>query len=384
MDRLLEDDECDINGLGVSQMMSGLQGGFDLLFNQFLFAATQSNNPIAFFTPTGNKKPGETKMKAGYMYPSADASGVNFQNFQGPNESLKTMMEEIRNFSQLLFGISDYASGIESSIDPTAPAKKAEIVVSQGNKRMGLVIRRKNQTLKDIFKKWFLLYQANMPESKVMRITGNVSDKWEFQDITMDDFALSGIPDFELTGNILTSNKQLQANKAIAIYSQLSGNFLFDPKSPQGLPAYYALTKWFLNELDAVGVADFLPKMATMSSHTPGEENAMFLMGDNVEPEENDDHLRHNRVHNELIDDVRTPPEVRASVIKHVIKHTDMLKQALKEKIIAERAGMGAMPTPGGASGPALMPPRAMGMPAPMPAPMPMSGGGMRQIVGGE
>lgn len=341
LDGFIPDDEGRIDDIGVIEFMDGLQNGYDLLFNQYLFGTVQSNNPFGFFAPTANMKNEPIKVKAGYLFPSSDPSKVNIIKLPPPDDSLRQMMEEFRNFAQLLFGISDYSAGLESSIDPTAPAKKAEIVVAQGNVRMGLIIRRKNKTLKDIFKKWFLLYQANMPKDKFMRITGAGKNKWDFTKLDMSDFALSGIPDFELTGNIMTSNKQLQAQKAVAIYDKLSQNFLFSPQTRQGLGAYYALTKWFIGELDAIGVSDFLPKVATASSHTPEEENSMMIYGDEVEPEELDDHPAHMRIHDEVIYDGRANDEIKKRVIEHRVKHTNMYKDIVMKQLISQRAGIG-------------------------------------------
>ena len=118
-----------------------------------------------------------------------------------------------------------------------------------------MIIRRKNRTLKNIFRKWYLLYQANMPPDKFMRIAGEDKDNpWKFEPINMSDFALKAIPDFELTGNVLTSNKALQAQKAVAVYNLLIGNPLFNSQTQQGMQALHALTKALIDKLDETGL----------------------------------------------------------------------------------------------------------------------------------
>lgn len=330
IDMFIPDDEGRRRGTGIIEFMDGPQKAYDGLFNQYLFATIQANDPFGFYAPTSNMRDKPMKIKHGYLYPSSDPGSINIVKLPPPNASLPNIMGEVRNWGQLLFGISDYASGIESQIDPRAPAKKAEVVLAQGNVRLNLIIKRKNRTLQDIAKRWFLLYQANMPPNKFMRIAGADQDTpWQFTKMNITDFALNSIPDFELTGNILNSNKTLEVNKALAIYNVLSQNIFFSPQSAQGLQSLHALTKWLMDKLDETGISHFLPSVPASKVDTPQEENAKFLQGDDGDPEEKEDHIGHMQEHNVLIFDPAVPSDTKKQVILHNAKHAGMLKNQI-------------------------------------------------------
>jgi len=337
LDLCIPDDEGRMEGTGIIEFMSGPQSCYDALYNQYIFGTTQSNNPFGFFTPFGNTKKEPIKVKSGTLYPSPDPGGVNIIKLPPPDNSLLKAMEETRNWAQLLFGISDYQAGVESQIDPSAPAKKAEIVLAQGNVRLNLIIKRKNKTIKDILRRWFLLYRENMPKNKLMRITGEEGG-WTFQQMTIEDFNLKSIPDFELTGNILNANKTLEAQKAISIYQILIQNPFFSPQIKGGVQSLHALTKWLMDKLDETGISRFIPQPKEMVA-TPEEENARFMQGDEGDPTEGEDHVYHIKIHQRLLLDPTIDDKIKSNVIKHIQKTTDLMKKELTARIVMSQIG---------------------------------------------
>ena len=354
VDYFMPDDTGRRSGVGVYELMDTLQKAYDALYNQFMYSTELSNNPIVFFTPTGNMRDEQFKIQKGFAYPTSDANSVKLFQFPGANPSMQYALQLVQQWSQLLFGISAYAAGMESTIDPGAPAKKAEIVVEQGNVRLNMIIKRKNDTLKEIFKRWFLLYRDNMPPNKFARIAGEGSgdDPFKFMAISYEDFALQSIPDFELTGNILNSNKQLEANKAIATYELLATNVFFNPQTQQGLQALRSLTKWLIDKLDDAGLSRFLPKIQNEGIlYTAEEENARMLQGDGIDPIEDEDHVDHLRKHQAFINDVNTPEQVKPIVGEHIKKTIEMIRHGMNQQMVMQ--GMG---------GQAVQPPQVQGM----------------------
>ena len=343
MDVFIPDDEGRREGTGIVEFMAGTQNCYDTLYNQYVYGITQSNNPFGFFAPTGNMRDEPIKVKAGYLFPSSDPNSVNMVKIAPPDRSMLELMEIVNSQAQVLFGVSDYSAGVESKIDPSAPARKAELVVQQGNTRMNLIIRRKNRTLKDIFRRWYLLYKENMPKNKFVRIAGEGKENpFKFESISMSDFALNSIPDFELTGNVLNSNKTLEAQKAFSIYDKLSQNFFFMPQTAQGMQALRSLTGWLIDKMDEIGLANFLPPSQGVMIHTPEEENALMIQGDIIEPSQGEDHIYHLRIHSPLLQDISLPPEVINMVKEHIQKTVDLLKQMTAMQAIG--GGMNARP----------------------------------------
>ncbi len=340
MDYFIPDDEGRRAGTGIMEFLDSIQKAYDALFNQYIFGVTQSNNPIIFFSPTGNQRKEPIKLKNGFAYPTSDPKSVTMFKLPAPDAQMNASLELIIQWSQLLFGISDFTAGIESRIDPTGPAKKAEIVVAQGNVRMNHIVKRKVNTIQDIFKRWFLLYRDNMPPNKFMRIVGDSKDNpWKFENVTISDFALKSIPDFELTGNVLTSNKNQEVNKRIAIYQLLVQNPFFSVQTQPGIQALHSLTKWLIDGLDEMGLTRFLPQVPGENVQTPEEENARFLQGDSGEPEEGEDHVAHIKVHRNMLLDPTVPEEIKKEILRHINAHVTMMQTEVQQQMVLSQSG---------------------------------------------
>jgi hypothetical protein len=361
----MPDDEGRIDPIGVMEFMENIQLEYDALHNEGLQSVILQNEPILLYTPMGNQKAEPTKIQAGYAYPSANPEGAKIFQFPGPSAQLFAFMKIVLDWAEKVFPMGEYAAGKISEIDPDAPARKVERILEQINTRLNLIVKRYNIVMKSIFRKLFLLYQDNMPPNKFMRITGTTSGKWtekDFIKVNLSDFALKSIPDFELTGNILASNKVLEARKATAIYDRMLQNVLFDPRRPEGAQAYHHITKWWLDKMDALGVSDFLPEPQEQS-RTPEEENVIMLEGGEVEPDERDNHLQHIRKVNELIANPTIPVEIKRTALAHLQKHYKLLQMQMQKEIMFGQGMTGR----GGQGGEREGAPRAgAGMPAPV------------------
>lgn len=371
MDYCMPDDEGRRAGIGMVSFLDSIQKAYDVIFNQYIFGTMQSNNPFGFFKPTGNMRNEPIKIENGYLYPSSDPGSVNMIVLPPPNASMQNVIQLLMQWAQLLFGISDYSAGVQSSIDQNAPARKAQIIVEQGNVRLNMIIKRKLDTLKDICFRWYLLYRDNMPKGKYMRIVGdNENDPWKFEPISIEDFKLKSFPDFELTGNILSSNKQLQANQALSLYQVMIANPFFSPQTKDGLQALHSLTKWLIDKLDDTGVSRFMPKMPGDSIETPEEENARFMQGDNGNPTETDDHMVHIKKHMEFMQNTMIPDEIKPNMAKHITAHVEMLRQQLTQQAVMQMLAQHSPQVPGGMNG---QPQAPQQQPGPAPAGMPNS-----------
>ena len=374
-------------GLGVYEMMDSLQKCYDATFNNYVYGEELSNNPIVFFSPTGNMRDERFKIQKGYAYPTSDPNSVKLFQFPQPNESSRNLMELIQQWAQFMFGISDYAAGMQSNIDPDASGKKVQLIVEQGNVRLNMIIKRKNDTLKKIFKMWYLLYRDNMPPNKFMRIAGEQKDPWKFEAISYEDFALQSIPDFELTGNILNANKQLEANKAIAVYQLLIANVLFNPATQQGQQAYSQLTKWLIDKIGDAQLSNFVGGTDDQGVVlTPEEENALMLQGEeDVQPHQGEEIQHHLTVHSAYLQAAHIPDNIKTQIAKHIQATLLMAKQMMAQKLAMIQAGMppqgpqAGMPAgaPGAQQGQQTQAPQGNALRKPMVASRPKVGQGM-------
>lgn len=340
-DYFMPDDTGRRSAIGVYEIMDPMQKCYDSVFNNYAYGEELSNNPICFFSPTGNMRDERFKIQKGYAYPTSDPKSVQLFTFPPPNESSRALMDLVQQWGQFMFGISDYAAGMQSNIDPSASGKKVQLIVDQGNVRLNMIIKRKNNVLKEIFKRWFLLYRDNMPPNKFMRIAGESKDPWKFEAINYEDFALQSIPDFELTGNVLNANKQLEANKAIATYQLLITNALFNPATQQGLRAYTQLSKWLIDKIGDAQLSNFVGGTDDEGVVlTPEEENALMLQGEeDVEPHPGEDIAHHLMIHKAYLSHPYVPEETKTQIAKHMQKTLLMAKQLMVQKLAMMQAG---------------------------------------------
>lgn len=334
--------------IGVYELMDSLQKCYDAVFNQYVYGVELSNNPIVFFTPTGNMRDERFKIEKGYAYPTSDANSVKIFQFPAPNDSMRMLMDLIQQWAQFMYGISDYAAGMQSDIDPQASGKKVQMIIDQGNVRLNLIIKRKQHVLKEIFKRWFLLYRDNMPPNKFMRIAGEENDPWKFQSITYEDFSLQSIPDFELTGNVLNANKQLEANKAIAVFQMMMPLFMFNPATTQGQQKLTQLAKWLVDKIGDAQLSNLMGGTDDAGTiMTPEEENGLMLQGDEVEPHQGEDVQHHIKVHLAYMSSPQCPEQIKPLLASHIKKTIEMFKMLMAQKIAIQNSGMPNMgPTP--------------------------------------
>lgn len=346
-DYFIPDDTGRRAGIGVYEVMDSLQKCYDVMYSNFVYSTGMSNKPIILMDPTVNMRDEKQKIEVGYIYYTANPKGAQIFQFAEPNEAIKYMLDLVQQWAQFCFGISDYAAGMQSNIDPEASGKKVQLIVDQGNVRLNLIIKRKNNVLKKIFKMWFLLYRDNMPPNKFMRVAGEQNDPWKFEPISYEDFALQSIPDFELTGNVMNANKQLEANKAIAVFQMLIPVVLFNPATQDGLKRLTELCKWLVDKIgDAqlsrlIGVQD-----DDTSSLTPEEENAMMLQGEEPEPHQGEDIQHHLKVHTAYLMSPHVPEQIKPLIGEHIKKTLEMFKMMMAQQMAMQQAGMPPM-TPG-------------------------------------
>ncbi|MBU1308237.1 MAG: hypothetical protein KKE30_01730 [Gammaproteobacteria bacterium] len=340
IDYFMPDDEGRRKAIGMIKFLDGPQKAYDALFNQYIFGVTQSNNPFGFFSPMSNMRKTPIKVKAGYLFPTSDPKSVNMVKLSPPDSSMQEALELINNWAQLMFGVSDYSAGVESKIDPSAPARKAQIVLGQGSVRMNLIVNRKHKTLKDILLRWFLLYRDNMPNNKFMRIAGsNENNPFEFHPVKIEDFQLRELPDFALTGNVLSTNKELMARSRLAIYNVLAQNPLYAAQTKWGMQNLSQLTKWLTDGIEELGLPKLKPPPGIGENvYTPEEENARFLQGDIPEPTIDDDFVDHVMKHQAFAMQPTTPEKLRAFVMQHIERHVKLLQTMLAAQLAAKNA----------------------------------------------
>lgn len=133
---------------------------------------------------------------------------------------------------------------------------------------------------------------------------------------------------------MLNANKQLEANKAIAVYQLLATNVFFAPQTQQGLQALRSLTKWLIDKLDDAGLARFIPQVQNEGIlYTPEEENARMLQGDEIDPIETEDHVDHLRKHLAFLNDPNTPEQIKPIVGNHIKKTIEMIRGAMVQQM---------------------------------------------------
>lgn len=96
IDYFIPDDEGRRAGIGIYELMESQQTSYDALYNQFVLGVIQSNNPIVFETPLGNRKKESTKLRHGRVYHTRDPQSVQIFQFPPPNVTIQQLLEMIK------------------------------------------------------------------------------------------------------------------------------------------------------------------------------------------------------------------------------------------------------------------------------------------------
>lgn len=272
------------------------------------------------------------------MYEVTDASQIVFPNMQRLDQSLPSLLTMIDRYIELFTSNTEPVSGrTQKGVrEPTARGTMA--LIEQGLVQFGVVTKRIYRAQRKEFRQLYALNQLFLPTEKQFRVLGDTETE-VFTSVKKDDF--QGKYDLFPTGDPAFASKGQRRQESLEVMQLALQHPLIGAPDPQtGKPmnakALRAFTQDWLRTYDKGGLARELP-VEEEPSLPPHVENAAFMQGDTIEPQEGEDHEKHVDAHVTFLQSPvgqGLPLEFQQLIMQH-IQATEQLYQQEQQQMEA-------------------------------------------------
>lgn len=266
-------------GIGMAEMLYGINNAQDYIVNQRLDFGTIRNLPFGFVRAASGQKPKEMRLAPGTLYPLDNPQqDVYFPPMNGGTAYGFQEEEKIEGYGDKVSSISGFNLGSTASQGATRTATGAAGLISEINTNIDIHIKRYQRGYK---RNLYILdkqIQQLLPLGTVIRILGPDGK------ILLGQFenrkALEFSSDFELTANSVSSNKAIERDTANMLLNIMQNPLALQAGlvTPQNLYNVYRnlLQKAEIKDIDAYITR---PEGTEQSPYTAKDELTMILGG---------------------------------------------------------------------------------------------------------
>ncbi len=340
--------------LGFGHFLEVLNEMANTAFNQIFDAGRLSNQPFGFYGRRLGIKKRELKLWPGKMEEVEDASQVFFPNMQRVDQVLFQVLGMIQQHAEQFTSTSDYLLGREAKGVKTPTATGTLAIIEQGLIQYTVLTKRLFRSFKKELQKVYEVDQLYLPENKQYRVFGG-DGELAFPKVKRADF--NGKLDIIPVGDPSYASKLARKQEAAEVFQMMLANPLVvtNPKIQVAAPEVIRkVTQNLLETFERKDLVNLLPK-PPKPMLDPEYENAMFIQGDTVDPQQGEPHPEHLRVHlgfrnSPFYADMRD--EYKILFEKHIAKTKSLLMQEIQM-----RTKMQGLQQPPGAQPPVQQPP---------------------------
>lgn len=266
-------------GIGMAEMLYGINNELDYIHNQRLDYGTIKNLPFGFVRATSGQKPTEMRLAPGTLYPLDNPQeDVFFPNMGGGTAYGFQEEEKVISYSDEVSGLNRLSMGSMQSQGAARTATGAAALVSEVNANLDIHIKRYQRGYKRNLLILDKQLQELLPLGTVIRMLG-----FDGKEILMqfeNRKAIQFESDFELTANSVSSNKAIERDTANMLMQVLQNPLALQGGivSPQNLYNVYRnlLQKVEIKDIDAYITK---PEAVSPSPFTAKDELTMILGG---------------------------------------------------------------------------------------------------------
>jgi hypothetical protein len=284
-------------GYGYGHLLFELNLIANSLWNQYIDGGTLANKPIIFFGRGAGLKGRRLTVSPGDSIPVGDISQVLLTKFPGLDQHMPQMIQMVQRFAEELSSNVDEVQGRSPKgvREPTVGGTSQRI--EQGLMSFGILTKRVLRQMKDEIRIVCRLNELFMPEFKQHRVLGITSgapfSKVYREDFARDyDYAPTGSPTFASP-----SQRRSEAGEVIAVmqtHPAIIGTE--DGSLPPNPAALVESLRSYLKEFEQTEILQYIPP-APEPPIPAGQENALFMQGETVEPKQGEAHDEHLVAH---------------------------------------------------------------------------------------
>ena len=320
-------------GLGFGTLLRGLNEAANSILNEINDAGSLANTTTGFVSKMSGVSKGDLVVEQGKFteinsYIDDIRKGLYILDFKGPNATLYSVLGLLFEYSKMVSAVSETMTGQLPASD--TPATTVMALIEEGRKVYSNIHRRIHRAFKKELRKLYRLNSLYLDEEEYYKVLGpDKAPEGDRQAIGRSDFIddIDVIPTSD--PNITSSaEKIIKAQEVLQLISS-------SPLTANNPDALRIATKRYLDALDADDVDAMLapPPPPPPPADVPAlEENAMILSEAPVNVLEQQDHMQHLNIHQELIDGPfaeKVSPVGKRILEQHMKEHNAALYLAL-------------------------------------------------------
>lgn len=208
-------------GLGMAEMLFGLNNEMDMLHNMRLDYGTLQNLPFGFYRAASGLNPQDINLGPGKLIPVDDPQGdVSFPRMGGGTGYGFSEEQQVVSYAEKASGVNEIAMGGTGGQGAARTATGASILANAANAGIDIFIRRYQEGFKDNLHILDLQLQDLLPLGMVARVVG-IDGKDIYRQFT-DRNSIKFEVDYCLEGNSSNSNKLVERDVALQMMQLLS------------------------------------------------------------------------------------------------------------------------------------------------------------------
>ena len=327
-----------IFGKGIPENLHSLQELYDDVWNQMLNYGAVISLPFFFYLASGNMQGDVYKLRPGEGYPLGSLDDVRFPSFQNNLPVTFAELQQVYAHVERRSKVNESLYGRQGQARQTATATLK--LLGEAMEGQQINFNRYRQGWANIFKDYYLLHMAYMPDRMKYRIFDPMANKYDFKVISRRD--LMDMPDInfdihlEHTSDVFKREMWTQLMQLTANPLTIQMGIVQPPQVANLLERVYEAFK--IEDVD-----NFIIRPQAMEPpKDPMEENMMMSQGDYVKPNPQEQVQMHLASHQAFLNDSRglIAPEYKQLILQHIIETQVMLQQQQQMMQFAQASAM--------------------------------------------
>lgn len=279
-------------GLGMGEILSGLNNEIDMIHNFRLDYGLLQNLPFGFYRAASGLNPQDINLGPGKLIPVDDPQGdVFFPRMNGGTGYTFQEEQQVTGYADGASGVNDLTAGDTGSQGAARTATGAALLAQSQNAGIDIFIQRYQDGFKRNLNILDLQFRDLLPLGTTIRVLG-MDGKDIYRQFTDRD-QLRFEADYLLEGNSANSNKAIERDVALQIFQGMLNPIMLQTGlvQPNNI---YNIAKNLLQKLEIRNIDAFLtqPENVQENPFTAREEISMIATGVRPPKTLNDDHQR--------------------------------------------------------------------------------------------
>jgi hypothetical protein len=327
-----------IFGKGVAENLHSLQELYDDIWNQMLNYGAVIALPFFFYLATGNMQGDVYKLRPGEGYPLGSTDDVRFPTFQNNLPVTFAEIQQVYSHIERRGKVNESLYGRQGQARQTATATLK--LIGEAMEGQQINFNRYRQGWANIFKDFYLLHMAYMPETMKYRIFDPMAKQYDFKTISRRD--LMEMPDINFDIHLEQTSDVFQREMWTNLM-QITANPLTIQMGIVQPPQIANLLERVYEAFNIEDVDNFIIRPEPMEPpKDPMEENIRMSQGDLVKPNPQEDVQQHLAMHQAYLmqNGNLIPPEYKQLFVQHIVETQVMLQQQQQMMQYAQAAAM--------------------------------------------